>query len=156
MSDVQLQEFKRGEKFLALIFKFIFSVVNTLDSIFEVVGVNFLFWKWENSPQVSSKTINSLVEDISRKIGFEIRVLDYEKIFKDTIVNRFLSELSLGQTPNPCVKCNPLVKFKLLREFADKENIEFISTGHYARVEKNKEGTFKLMKGIDQKKDQSY
>ena len=123
---------------------------------FEVVGVNFLFWKWENSTQVSSKTINSLVEDISRKIGFEIRVLDYEKIFKDTIVNRFLSELSLGQTPNPCVKCNPLVKFKLLREFADKENIEFISTGHYARVEKNKEGTFKLMKGIDQKKDQSY
>ena len=87
---------------------------------YEVIGINFNFWKWENIPQASSKSNYSLLEDIGRKIGFEIRVLDNEKVFKDTIVTRFISELSLGQTPNPCVKCNPLMKFKLLREFADK------------------------------------
>lgn len=122
----------------------------------EVIGINFKFWKWENnSPE--SPTLNiALLEDIGKIIGFEIHILEYEKYFKDTIVDRFISELSSGQTPNPCVMCNPLVKFKLLKDFADKEKIDFISTGHYARVEKDKEDVYKLMKGIDRKKDQSY
>jgi len=48
------------------------------------------------------------------------------------------------------------MKFKLLKEFADKEKIDYISTGHYARVEYGEDGYFKLLKGIDPKKDQSY
>ena len=123
---------------------------------YEVVGVHFQFWTWENDPSGLSNVRKSLIDDIKEKIGFKIEILKYEDLFKKTIVENFLSELSQGRTPNPCVICNPLVKFKLLKDYADKENIASISTGHYARVKYDHDGFFILKKGIDFQKDQSY
>jgi len=123
---------------------------------YEVVGINFQFWTWENDPSGLSTVRKSLIDDIKEKIGFSIEILKYEDLFKKIIVENFLSELSQGRTPNPCVICNPLVKFKSLKNYADKEKIAYISTGHYARVNYDHEGFFKLKKGIDIQKDQSY
>jgi len=123
---------------------------------YEVVGVHFQFWTWENDISSLEKSRRILIDDISEKIGFRIETIKQEKYFKKTIVNKFLSELSNGQTPNPCVRCNQFVKFKLLKDFAEKENIFIIATGHYARVEFMHGGNYKLIKGIDPEKDQSY
>ena len=123
---------------------------------YEVVGVHFQFWTWENDISSLEKSRRILIDDISEKIGFRIETIKQENYFKKTIVNNFLSELSNGKTPNPCVRCNPFVKFKLLKDFAEKENIFKISTGHYARVEYKHGGNYKLIKGIDPEKDQSY
>lgn len=123
---------------------------------YEVVGVHFQFWTWENNISSLKKSRRILIDDISEKIGFRIETIKQENYFKKTIVNKYLSELSKGQTPNPCVRCNPFVKFKLLKDFAEKENIFIISTGHYARVEYKHGGNYKLIKGIDPEKDQSY
>jgi tRNA-specific 2-thiouridylase len=123
---------------------------------YEVVGVHFQFWTWENDNQIFRNFRKSLIDDIKEKIGFEVEILKYEDLFKKTIVREFLSELSQGRTPNPCVICNPLIKFKLLKDYADKEKIPYISTGHYARVEYDHDGIYKLLKGVDPQKDQSY
>jgi len=123
---------------------------------YEVVGIHFQFWTWGNNTSSSEKLKNLLIADLKEKIGFRIETIQEEDYFKKIVVEALLSELSEGQTPNPCVRCNPLVKFKLLKDFAEKENIFYISTGHYARVQYDRSGYFKLMKGVDPKKDQSY
>ncbi|MCD4727957.1 MAG: tRNA 2-thiouridine(34) synthase MnmA [Pirellulales bacterium] len=123
---------------------------------YEVVGVHFQFWTWGNNLSSSENLKRTLVDDIREKIGLRIEIIKEENYFKKTIVDNFLSELSKGQTPNPCVRCNPFVKFKLLKDFAEKENIINISTGHYARVESNHGRNYKLIKGVDPEKDQSY
>ncbi len=123
---------------------------------FEVVGVHFQFWAWGKNLSSSAKIKNNLIDDIREKIGLRIETIKEENYFKKSIVDNFLSELSKGQTPNPCMRCNPFVKFKLLKDFAKKENIFNISTGHYARIESNHSRIYKLIKGVDPEKDQSY
>ena len=123
---------------------------------YEIVGIHFQFWTWENATPDAAVLKNNLIADLKEKIGFRIETIKEDSFFKKTVVESLLSELSRGQTPNPCVRCNQLVKFKLLKDFAEKENIFYISTGHYARVQYDRRGYFKLMKGVDPKKDQSY
>lgn len=126
------------------------------DMGYDVLGIHFNFWKWSGGTSELLVSKNNLIDDIKEKIGIQIRVQDYSHFFSNTVVDDFLSELSKGLTPNPCVICNPLVKFRLLEEIADKERIDHISTGHYARVEYDQDGYFKIKKGIDTQKDQSY
>ena len=59
---------------------------------------------------------------------------DVSQIFKETVIDNFLSEYSEGRTPNPCVVCNPNVKFKKLLENADRIGAYYIATGHYCRI----------------------
>jgi tRNA-uridine 2-sulfurtransferase len=122
---------------------------------YDVIGVHFQFWKWEND---SENILNNsfLLTDLENKIGIKIKVLNHQNDFKNEVIEQFLSGLSQGITPNPCVRCNPLIKFHLLSEFAQQEDIEFISTGHYARVTNGNDGYFHLLKGVDPIKDQSY
>jgi len=82
-------------------------------------------------------------------------VFNVEKDFKKYVIDYFISEYENGRTPNPCVICNRFVKFEGLLLKADELGIEYISTGHYASVEK-KDGRHLLKRGIDEKKDQSY
>jgi len=123
---------------------------------YEVLGIHYKFWTWANASSDLQDTKNKSIKNIKEKIGIQIKIQDYSYFFKKTVVDNFLSELSKGRTPNPCVICNPLVKFKLLKDFADKAKINHISTGHYARVENDIDGCSRLLKGIDNQKDQSY
>jgi len=66
-----------------------------------------------------------------------------------------LSEYRLGRTPNPDVLCNREIKFRELLHFAVKTGASKLATGHYARI-KVERGKFKLLKGKDASKDQSY
>jgi tRNA-specific 2-thiouridylase len=71
--------------------------------------------------------------------------------FSDTIIRYFCDAYQSGRTPNPCILCNPLMKFRVLAEEADRSGARFIATGHYARV---REG--RLYKAANGRKDQSY
>ena len=57
------------------------------------------------------------------------------RLFRQIIVQNFIDEYRQGRTPNPCVMCNPLFKFRILTEWADKLNCRYIATGHYTRLE---------------------
>ncbi len=71
------------------------------------------------------------------------------------VIDYFCREYCAGRTPNPCVVCNPTVKFKALCDAADAAGSDLIATGHYARVEK-KDGVYVLRRAECVERDQSY
>jgi len=93
---------------------------------------------------------------VAEKLEIPFMVWDFEKEYKGRVMDYFYREYKLGRTPNPDSYCNREIKFGLFLERALKElGVDFIATGHYARVEKNGEH-YQLLKGVDEKKDQSY
>ena len=94
-------------------------------------------------------------------LGLELGVFDLRKDFEKTVRSDFIKKYQKGLTPNPCVFCNPEIKFTFLRKMADRLNCEKVATGHYARVEcrpenGNKDKKCLLIKAKDESKDQSY
>jgi tRNA-specific 2-thiouridylase len=88
-------------------------------------------------------------------LGIPFKTLDFRKEYKTRVIDYFYAEYEAGRTPNPDVMCNKEIKFGIFYEWAMKEGFDFVATGHYAGV-KEKEGEFKLLKGADEGKDQSY
>ena len=112
---------------------------------YEIVGVTMRVWGDE--PQDA--------RELAVRMGIEHYVADERIPFKETIVKNFIDEYRQGRTPNPCVMCNPLFKFRMLAEWADKLNCNWISTGHYTRLEQREDNMY-IVTGHDEKKDQSY
>jgi tRNA-specific 2-thiouridylase len=102
----------------------------------------------------------SAVDDARRvadKLGIPLKVIDFQDIFKEKVIDYFVSEYLQGRTPNPCVVCNRHVKFEALLNKALSMGIDYIATGHYARVEyANNRNRYLLKKAVTHEKDQSY
>lgn len=93
----------------------------------------------------------------AQALGIEHIVSDrWQKQFEECVVSKFIDEYSSGRTPNPCVMCNPNVKFKALIDAADENGCEYIATGHYARVVKKESGESLIACAKSIKRDQSY
>jgi tRNA-uridine 2-sulfurtransferase len=88
-------------------------------------------------------------------LGIRHYVLNFGKDLQKLVIADFIKQYSLGLTPNPCVRCNELIKFDSLLKKALGLGMDYLATGHYARVEKNG-GQYFLKKAKDKKKDQSY
>jgi len=100
----------------------------------------------------------SAVEDARRVadlIGIPYYVLNFQDIFKKKVIDDFISEYNRGRTPNPCIRCNQYIKFDALLKKALELDADHISTGHYAKAEKEG-GRYVLKKADDRNKDQSY
>jgi len=90
-------------------------------------------------------------------LGVMHHIIDAQAEFAQGIVQDFISEYRRGRTPNPCIRCNDLVKFQLLLEYARSNSFDFLATGHYARIAQDKTVSRLLLKrGTDSGKDQSY
>jgi tRNA-specific 2-thiouridylase len=94
--------------------------------------------------------------DTAGRLGIPHQVIDLRDIFTEKIIDDFCGEYGRGRTPNPCVLCNRYIKFGALWEEAKKRGAEKLATGHYARIEKDGGGRYRLKKGRDKNKDQSY
>lgn len=114
---------------------------------YEVVGVNLKLHTCESSDEDAKKICDFL--------GIEYHEADYSGIFKERVITPFINEYLLGRTPNPCVMCNPSAKLFALCDFADKLNIEYVATGHYAKIIHEGERVY-LAQGENLRKDQSY
>ena len=88
-------------------------------------------------------------------LGIPLHYVHLESEFEKGIIRYFCEEYSRGRTPNPCIRCNKVIKFGLLLEKVSELGGEYLATGHYARIQKDREG-YSLLKGKDQAKDQSY
>lgn len=84
------------------------------------------------------------------------RVADVESFFTREVIDDFLGEYQNARTPNPCVRCNSIVRFDTLIDHADRLGIEYIATGHYARVFEDENGGRYLARSTNLAKDQSY
>ena len=94
---------------------------------------------------------------VAEKLGFPFYVLNLEKDFDRDVVEPFIASYLSGETPIPCVACNSRLKFASLDRMALSVGCEKVATGHYARVEYDeKAGRYKLLRGRDRNKDQSY
>jgi tRNA-specific 2-thiouridylase len=101
------------------------------------------------------------VEDARRvayRIGIPFHVMDFRDDFRKAVVEPFLDAYLRGETPNPCIACNRYVKFEALLARARLLGFDAVATGHYARVEEDAScpGRFRLLRGADPRKDQSY
>ena len=97
---------------------------------------------------------------LAARLGTPHHIADVRSEFRKLVIEPFINEYISGRTPNPCVNCNPTVKFRLLEEWADKLGCSRIATGHYVKIEENigSDGTPKyyIVTGDDDRKDQSY
>ena len=85
------------------------------------------------------------------KLGIPLYRKDFVKEYWDYVFTYFLDELKHSRTPNPDIMCNKYIKFDMFRREAVKLGADFIATGHYARIENGK-----LLRGVDDNKDQTY
>lgn len=91
----------------------------------------------------------------ARQLGVPLTVEDCSALFEHSVIDPFCREYCAGRTPNPCLICNPLVKFRLLCDCADRMGIFSIATGHYARIER-RGGTYYVRAARSMPRDQSY
>lgn len=124
----------------------------------DVVGIHFITG-FEN---VSSNTQHlpayepHNVLDIGKQLDITVEIVDIRAEFREKIVNYFIRTYQQGQTPNPCMRCNPIIKFGTILSYARSLGAHNLATGHYAKIKRDKSGNFHLLKGFDNRKDQSY
>lgn len=92
---------------------------------------------------------------VATALGVPHYVLNFERQFQDSVVSNFVQEYVAGRTPLPCALCNSHLKFSTLLERAEGLGAGLVATGHYARVE-HVAGRWRLLRGADAAKDQSY
>ncbi|OQX24123.1 MAG: tRNA 2-thiouridine(34) synthase MnmA [Desulfobacteraceae bacterium IS3] len=134
------------------------------DAGHDVVGVHFTTgYERESSVQISRQ-----IRNIGDRLGIKTEIADCSSEFKSKVVDYFIRTYLNGQTPNPCLVCNPCIKFGAVPDIARKDfGASRLATGHYARVIPSVEThgcaslqdsriRWRLLKGLDAKKDQSY
>ena len=90
-------------------------------------------------------------------LGMKFYVFNETELFARDVMDRFVAEYCAGRTPNPCIDCNRCLKFGALLERALLLGYDYLATGHYARVKLDEaSGKYRLLRGRDRSKDQSY
>ena len=133
----------------------------------DVAGIMMKLWR-ESGPKAAAgsacygpdeeKDIEA-ARGVCARLRIPFYLFDCSKDYEDLIVRDFREEYLAGRTPNPCVRCNPLIKFGLLPEAARQSGLVFdhFATGHYARVAFDEtSGRYLLKTAVDPRKDQSY
>jgi len=132
---------------------------------YEVVGVTMRLWVDPLAEETAGDEMKGCcsldaVSDaakVAAKLDIPHYVLNMKDQFYRDIVCNFKDEYLLGRTPNPCIECNRAIKFSALLDKAAGLGIDYLSTGHYARIKQDeKSDRYRLLRGIDYSKDQSY
>ncbi len=138
------------------------SAVLLKEAGFEVVGLTMvLFDRTGNDGSDGDGSGNDSPAAVAAKkvaddAGIPHYTVNLSAKFESAIIDYFLKTYTSGATPNPCVRCNKLVKWNLLRQKAREIGCDLLATGHYARIARYRDGTNTLMTGVDRTKDQSY
>ncbi|MCB9357102.1 MAG: tRNA 2-thiouridine(34) synthase MnmA [Calditrichaeota bacterium] len=134
-----------------------------LEQGYDVIGLTMHLWTDEKGQEMSlnrasgccSITMAQDAREVADRLGFKHYVLNLSKEFHGSVVENFAGEYLRGRTPNPCVRCNTIVKWQTLLEKARKLGCEYLATGHYARIERDGDRA-KLLRAAYPEKDQSY
>jgi tRNA-uridine 2-sulfurtransferase len=127
----------------------------------DVIGLSMQLYDQSNGEIAfgSCCTLDDLYDArrVAAAIGIPHYIVNFERKFEDHVISDFVREYAAGRTPIPCVHCNGDLKFASLVERAEGFEAQAVATGHYARVEFDEVGgRYRLMRGVDAQKDQSY
>lgn len=125
---------------------------------YDVTGIMLKLWKGEDQNNDSGCCSLGAAEDARRVadlLDIPFYVFNFADRFEQTVITDFDRTYAQGRTPNPCIRCNQWIKFDALLDRAKQLGADVLATGHYARVEQ-RDGAFRLLRGADPAKDQSY
>ena len=122
-------------------------------------SVHGLFMKnWEGDDEdgyCAAEEDLSDAQKVCDTLNIELQGVNFSDQYWDRVFEYFLQEYAAGRTPNPDILCNKEIKFKAFLDYAISQGAEKIATGHYARI-RFEGGVYKLIKGVDNNKDQTY
>lgn len=128
----------------------------------ECIGATMKLYHNEDAGIPRAHTCCSLddVEDarsVCYKLGIPYYVFNFSDDFGEKIIDKFVRSYEAGLTPNPCIDCNRTMKFDKMLDFAREHGLDYVVTGHYARIEQDPAtGRWLLKKALYTDKDQSY
>ncbi len=108
-------------------------------------------------PDGSDSSSAGDAKSVCSRLGIEFRELDLRELFKKRVIDYFTAEYMRGRTPNPCIMCNKYLKFGAMLDYAKENGIDYIATGHYAKIEFDNSTEKYILRASDAVgKDQSY
>jgi tRNA-specific 2-thiouridylase len=129
---------------------------------FDVQGVTLQVWEPEDQAVAPSKRWEErgcckigIARYVAERLNIGYDVVDTRDAFRHAVIDDFLHGYLSGTTPNPCVRCNERVKLRHLVDLAEQRGVQYVATGHYARVIRQAE-EWQLHRAVDPRKDQSY
>jgi len=123
------------------------------DEGWNIIGIHLLL---PISPKERAEKVR-ITKLLSDRLNIPLYLLDVNNSFQKEVIDYFIRSYSLGLTPNPCVVCNYVVKFGQIIKWMDNKRIDYLATGHYARVTRSSNRRYiDLLKGKDRQKEQSY
>ena len=128
---------------------------------YECIGATMYLHDAANAPEAPGKRCCGLadIQDaqaVCMRLGIPHTTLDFREEFAADVIDKFVRTYEAGATPNPCIDCNRYLKFDALLDAALDMGCDFLATGHYARVTRDGGGAWRLKKGTDPAKEQSY
>lgn len=120
----------------------------------DVVGLTLRLWPGSSDRSGGGHLANAAA--VCEKLGIAHHTATLYETFEAAIVTPFVDAYAAGLTPSPCVLCNPVIKFGVMLEEARRLGCDALATGHYARIEQVDDGRYRLRRGVDETKEQSY
>ncbi len=131
------------------------SAALLLEAGAKVYGIFIKGWYPPNLPCTwASDRLDAMRTAARLKIPFY--TLDASAAYKKNVIDYLIAEYAVGRTPNPDIFCNRDIKFGVFADYAFSSGADYIATGHYAQLHRNKDDDVALLRGVDEKKDQSY
>ncbi len=124
---------------------------------YQVVGLFMKNWEEDDTDEYCSAAVDLAdAQAVCDKLNIKLYTINFAAEYWDNVFEHFLSEYKAGRTPNPDILCNKEIKFKAFLEYAAQDlGADYIATGHYVR-KRTTGDKVKLLRGVDNNKDQSY
>jgi tRNA-uridine 2-sulfurtransferase len=126
---------------------------------YNLIGITMKTWGFDDFPEKDTGCCSLEAIYNARNVCNQLNIphytFDFTERFNDTVIKNFIDEYMLGNTPNPCVLCNKVIKWGVLLEKAESLGAQLIATGHYAKLN-HLNGRYFISNAKDTNKDQTY